>query len=214
MKHLKRRLFYVGAILLSGLVMAVLMVNWGIGTAEAMCGMEGCTSHESSGSHSGHSGDADAVHSGHNPASESQKFGDVTLTGMVAGIDKAKGMISIRLDLPLQAGAGQALSGIKSGDIVAATLRLDKSGRAVVASLSQAGGTAVLKLTGIQCPACASRLEKALKVAPGVNQVTVTADPPQATLSYNPTKTNVDALKEVIRDTEPIHAGTPFGVED
>lgn len=58
-----------------------------------------------------------------------------------------------------------------------------------------------LPVTGMTCAACANRIEKNLKRAPGVIEANVNFASNRATVAFDPAHTHSDALKEVIRDS-------------
>ncbi|MHB0912754.1 MAG: heavy-metal-associated domain-containing protein, partial [Armatimonadota bacterium] len=108
-----------------------------------------------------------------------------------------------------------ALAKAKVGDRITTTVTVDKAGGAVITGIVQSKEKAVtLKITGILCQACADRLHSSLAAVPGIKRAVVTANPAQAVVTYDPAKIGVDAIKDTIRKTKPIHEGTPFGVKD
>jgi Cu+-exporting ATPase len=58
-----------------------------------------------------------------------------------------------------------------------------------------------LPVTGMNCAACSSRVEKALKSVPGVRQASVNLASHRAAVEYDPHATDTQALVRVIRDT-------------
>ncbi|MDI1240761.1 MAG: heavy metal translocating P-type ATPase [bacterium] len=56
-----------------------------------------------------------------------------------------------------------------------------------------------MPVTGMTCAACANRIEKTLAKQPGVNSASVNFATERATVSFDPTATNVDALVETVR---------------
>jgi Cu+-exporting ATPase len=57
-----------------------------------------------------------------------------------------------------------------------------------------------LPLLGMHCAACANRIERALKKAPGVADATVNFATTRATVHYNPQATDKPALRDVVRE--------------
>jgi len=57
-----------------------------------------------------------------------------------------------------------------------------------------------LSLTGMHCASCAGRIEKALGEAPGVSAANVNFATTRATVSYDPRRTSVDALRRLVTD--------------
>ncbi|MCH7945423.1 MAG: heavy-metal-associated domain-containing protein, partial [Armatimonadetes bacterium] len=64
-----------------------------------------------------------------------------------------------------------------------------------------------LPVTGMSCAACATRAEKNLNRAPGVNEASVNFATKQATVEYDPAETDTSGLVEVIRRTGVDTAG-------
>src|ERR1700679_4008334 len=58
-----------------------------------------------------------------------------------------------------------------------------------------------LPISGMSCAACAARIEKNLIRAEGVREAHVNFANERATILFDPTETNQDALVEVVRDT-------------
>jgi copper chaperone CopZ len=147
--------------------------------------------------------------------SRSVRHSGVTVNGSVVAIDKSQRNVTLRLVIPATGDAIKALSKVKIGEAVTATVLPGRDGQLQVSNLLvKSGDTVQLSITGIQCQACADRLQLSLKSVAGVKQVTVDAESSQATITYDPTKITVGSLKEAVQKTEPIHAGTPFGVKD
>src|SRR5690606_7176255 len=67
-----------------------------------------------------------------------------------------------------------------------------------------------LPVSGMNCGACAARLERALAVAPGVDTATVNFAVHRATVEFDPRQTNTAALVGVVHETG---YGTPGAVE-
>ncbi|UFS69805.1 heavy metal translocating P-type ATPase [Geomonas sp. RF6] len=57
-----------------------------------------------------------------------------------------------------------------------------------------------LSLTGMHCASCAGRIEKALSEAPGVSAANVNFATSRATVSYQPQQTDVESLRQLVRD--------------
>ena len=141
----------------------------------------------------------------------------IAIQGKVVAINKTNRIVTLQIEAPL---ARQAqIPDLKPGERVIARLQMDEKGQLVASSVTrpaQSNGafqTAAIRVGGMRCEACADRIAETLRETQGVKDVTVTVDPPRATVSYDPAQTNPDALKDVIRKTEPIHAGTPFTAE-
>lgn len=58
-----------------------------------------------------------------------------------------------------------------------------------------------LPVVGMTCAACANRIEKNLKRAPGVTEANVNFASNRATVAFDPAHTHTEAIKEVIRDS-------------
>lgn len=74
-----------------------------------------------------------------------------------------------------------------------------------------------LPIAGMTCAACANRIEKQLTRAPGVTAAHVNFASNRATVAFRPEHTQVDAIKQVIRDTGyevPEAATTPAESEE
>jgi Cu+-exporting ATPase len=56
-----------------------------------------------------------------------------------------------------------------------------------------------LPILGMHCAACATRLEKALNKAPGVQQAGVNYATARATVHYDPQATNIQQLSDVVK---------------
>ncbi len=83
----------------------------------------------------------------------------------------------------------------------------DGGGPVAVAPAAAAAATLQIKLTGMTCSACAQRIERSLKVAPGVLEAGVNLASEKATVRYDPARTSPDRLKEVV-------IGTGYGVAE
>jgi copper chaperone CopZ len=68
-------------------------------------------------------------------------------------------------------------------------------------SVSAASKTAKIKVEGMDCGGCASSIEKALKAAAGVEEVSVSYEKGEAQIKYDDQKTNQAKLCEVINST-------------
>lgn len=58
-----------------------------------------------------------------------------------------------------------------------------------------------LKIEGMHCTGCSSRLEKVLNNADGVESATVSFEKKQAIITYNETQTDIEQIKQIIQDT-------------
>ena len=68
--------------------------------------------------------------------------------------------------------------------------------------------TLTLKLQGMGCAACASNIEKVIQGVPGVVECNVNFGAEQATVRYNPKKTQVEAIQQSITDAG--YGASPF----
>jgi Cu+-exporting ATPase len=66
-------------------------------------------------------------------------------------------------------------------------------------SVKEADQRIDLPITGMTCAACANRIEKTLTKQPGVNQASVNFATERATVSFDPSTTNVESLVETVR---------------
>lgn len=57
-----------------------------------------------------------------------------------------------------------------------------------------------LKVLGMTCGHCVAAVRKSLAGLPGVGEVEVTLEPPQAKISYDPSKTTLDAMKKATEE--------------
>jgi copper chaperone len=60
--------------------------------------------------------------------------------------------------------------------------------------------TATVPVAGMTCMGCVNSVTKALNAVPGVNKVEVSLESNQATVTFDESKTNVDAVKTAIED--------------
>lgn len=60
--------------------------------------------------------------------------------------------------------------------------------------------TLTLKLRGMSCASCAKSIEKAISDVPGVTDSTVNFGMEQATITYNPKKTNLDKIQAAVAE--------------
>src|SRR3954465_6816721 len=60
--------------------------------------------------------------------------------------------------------------------------------------------TVTLPITGMNCAACAARIEKMLRGAPGVEHVNVNFAPHRATVEYDPSAIGTAGLVRTIRE--------------
>ena len=58
-----------------------------------------------------------------------------------------------------------------------------------------------LKIEGMHCTGCSSRLEKALNNTDGVESATVSFEKKQAIITYNESQTDIEQIKQIIQDT-------------
>src|SRR3954470_20342486 len=79
-----------------------------------------------------------------------------------------------------------------------------------------AATTLDVPVVGMHCVACAARIEKALAATPGVQQSGVNFATGRATVAYDPSATNPQELREVVRGQgydailpDPSAAGAP-----
>jgi Cu+-exporting ATPase len=79
--------------------------------------------------------------------------------------------------------------------------------------MSQAENHADLQIVGMRCASCSSRLEKALNQLPDVNAV-VNLATEKASVTFDPSRTDVDALIKTVRDTGfDAHVARDFAAE-
>ena len=58
-----------------------------------------------------------------------------------------------------------------------------------------------LKIEGMHCTGCSTRLEKVLNNIEGVETAKVSLEEKKATIKYNEEETNIENIKEAIEDT-------------
>jgi Cu+-exporting ATPase len=58
--------------------------------------------------------------------------------------------------------------------------------------------TAILKLRGMSCASCANNIEEAIRSVPGVETCTVNFGAEQASVTYNPAKTEIAAIQQAV----------------
>ena len=58
-----------------------------------------------------------------------------------------------------------------------------------------------LKIEGMHCTGCSSRLEKVLNNTDGVESATVSFEKKQAIITYNESQTDIKQIKQIIQDT-------------
>ncbi|HYS12961.1 MAG TPA: mercury resistance system periplasmic binding protein MerP [Burkholderiaceae bacterium] len=68
------------------------------------------------------------------------------------------------------------------------------------ASAFAAAKTVTLSIPTMDCPVCPITVKKALHKVPGVGAAEVNLDKRQATVTFDDTKTNIDALTRATRD--------------
>ncbi len=57
-----------------------------------------------------------------------------------------------------------------------------------------------LTVRGMTCGHCVAAVKKSLASMPGVREVAVTLDPPRAEVTYDPSKTTVDAMSKATEE--------------
>lgn len=57
-----------------------------------------------------------------------------------------------------------------------------------------------LKIEGMHCAGCSTRLERVLNNLEGVEEAKVSLEEKQATIKFDETKTNIENIKEAISD--------------
>mgnify|MGYP000068220805 CR=1 FL=1 len=57
-----------------------------------------------------------------------------------------------------------------------------------------------LKIEGMHCTGCSSRLEKVLNNIDGVESATVSFEEKQARITYNESQTDIEQIKQAIQD--------------
>ena len=57
-----------------------------------------------------------------------------------------------------------------------------------------------LKIEGMHCTGCSSRLEKVLNNTDGVESATVSFEEKQAIITYNESQTDIEQIKQIIQD--------------
>ena len=60
----------------------------------------------------------------------------------------------------------------------------------------------VLKIKGMHCEGCSTRLEKVLNNQDGVEEAKVSLEKAEANIKFDETQTSVDELKEAVEDAE------------
>jgi copper chaperone len=60
--------------------------------------------------------------------------------------------------------------------------------------------TKTLKVEGMSCGGCVASVTRVLKAVPGVSAATVTLQPGEAKVTFDPARTNVAALAAAIED--------------
>ena len=58
-----------------------------------------------------------------------------------------------------------------------------------------------LKIEGMHCTGCSSRLEKVLNNTDGVESATVSFEKKQAIITYKKSQTDIEQIKQIIQDT-------------
>ena len=57
-----------------------------------------------------------------------------------------------------------------------------------------------LKIEGMHCTGCSSRLEKVLNNTDGVESATVSFEKKQAIITYNESQADIEQIKQIIQD--------------
>ena len=57
-----------------------------------------------------------------------------------------------------------------------------------------------LKIEGMHCTGCSSRLEKVLNNIDGVESATVSFEKKQAIITYNESQTDIEKIKQIIQE--------------
>jgi len=60
--------------------------------------------------------------------------------------------------------------------------------------------TLTLKLRGMSCASCASNIEDAIRSVPGVSECNVNFGAEQATVKYDPRKTNLEKIQDAVEE--------------
>jgi copper chaperone len=60
--------------------------------------------------------------------------------------------------------------------------------------------TSTLKVEGMSCGGCVASVTRVLKAVPGVTEVVVTLEPPQAKVTYDPARANLARLASAVED--------------
>jgi copper chaperone len=60
--------------------------------------------------------------------------------------------------------------------------------------------TAIIDVEGMSCQGCVASVNRVLSAIPGVHAVSVTLKPGTASVTYDPARTNLAALKGAIED--------------
>jgi len=60
--------------------------------------------------------------------------------------------------------------------------------------------TATLKLRGMSCASCANNIESAIRAVPGVSESSVNFGVEQATITYDPQKTNIEGIQRAVEE--------------
>ncbi len=65
-------------------------------------------------------------------------------------------------------------------------------------TVEEASATTVLKVRGMHCASCVSRVENVLRKVPGVRQASVELTSEKATVKYDSTRVTADALSQAV----------------
>jgi copper chaperone CopZ len=74
---------------------------------------------------------------------------------------------------------------------------------------AQSTETGVLKVSGMHCGACAATVEKAAQKVAGVRAVKASQPDANATVTYDPLKTTLEAVAKAINTATPFKAEAP-----
>ena len=113
MANKRMRVLCASAVIVAAITLTTVYLGWNTRPALAM----GCGS----------------AHEGNHPSAAAADVPaprvGIALTGQVVSINKARRTVTLRVDLPVGQGALKALSSLKAGDPISATVAADRSGR-------------------------------------------------------------------------------------
>lgn len=87
-----------------------------------------------------------------------------------------------------------------SGPIAERLLSTRTKGAIVVASASATIERVILTVEGMDCPACASTIEKQLKAIPGISRASVSYEQHKAEVEYDPSVISLKQIEAAIRE--------------